>query len=249
MAAPARKAPGSTVRGPRRSPVRSPVQDGIVQSIADAIADRRLPPGTKLTEERLTQIFGVSRARIRAALAALAQIGVVELRPNRGAYVARPSVREAREVFEARRIVERGLLDRLTRSGPLPAEALARLRAHLALEKAAEAAGNRAASIRLSGDFHLLLADLAGNGTLAAFLDTLVRQSSLAIAALEVRPATDCAAHEHEAIVEALATGHADRATDLMIEHLGAVEDRLAPDAAVPDVDLFAVFGRAGLAG
>ncbi|MBP2296559.1 GntR family transcriptional regulator [Azospirillum rugosum] len=215
----------------------------IVQSIMDAIADRRLPPGTKLTEERLAQIFGVSRARIRSALSALAQVGLVELRPNRGAYVARPSADEAREVFEARRIVERGLLERLTRNGPLPPGALARLRAHLAQERAAEAANDRASTIRLSGDFHLLLADLAGNGTLAGFLDSLVRQSSLAIAALEARPATDCSAHEHEAIVDALATADGTAANRLMTEHLEAIENRLAPDARAPDVDLFAVFG------
>ncbi|AWK89813.1 GntR family transcriptional regulator (plasmid) [Azospirillum thermophilum] len=242
MAATGRKAREGTTGGPRGAQAH----DRIVQSVVDAIADRRLPPGTKLTEERLAQIFGVSRARIRTALSALAQIGVVELRPNRGAFVARPSAREAREVFEARRIVERGLLDRLAGAGPLPADAVARLRAHLAKEKAAAAADDRVAMIRLSGDFHLLLADLAGNGTLATFLDSLVRQSSLAIAALEVRQSPDCAAHEHQAIVEALAAGEGERAMHLMMEHLGAVEDRLAPDPGVPEVDLFAVFGRLG---
>ena len=240
MAANGRKTRVNTARAPRDAQRH----EHIVQSIMDAIADRRLPPGTKLTEERLAQIFGVSRARVRSALAALAQVGLVELRPNRGAYVARPSVREAREVFEARRIVESGLLDRLTRGGPLATGVLARLRAHLAQEKAAEAANDRAAIIRLSGDFHLLLADLAGNRTLSGFLDSLVRQSSLALAALESRPATDCSAHEHEAIVDALAAADRERANRLMMEHLEAVEGRLAPESGDPDVNLFAVFGQ-----
>lgn len=226
-----------------REPNGAQRHERIVPSIMDAIADRRLPPGTKLTEERLAHIFGVSRARIRTALSALAQAGLVELRPNRGAYVACPSADEAREVFEARRIVERGLLDRLIRGGSLPPDALARLRAHLAQERAAEAANDRAASIRLSGEFHLLLADLAGNGTLGAFLGSLVRQSSLAIAALEVRPAADCSAHEHQAIVDALAVADGAAANRLMTEHLEAIESRLAPDSRAPDVDLFAAFG------
>ena len=80
--------------------------DAIYERIWMAIVDRSLPPGTKLTEDRLGELFGVSRTRIRQVLFQLAYEGVVTLEPNRGAFVAQPSVRDAREVFEARRVIE-----------------------------------------------------------------------------------------------------------------------------------------------
>lgn len=76
--------------------------------------DSRTTPGTRyqVSEEALGEIFGVSH-RIRRALSRLAHEGVVLLRPNRGAVVANPSVEEARQVFLARRLVERAI----TRAG------------------------------------------------------------------------------------------------------------------------------------
>ncbi|MGQ9371593.1 GntR family transcriptional regulator [Azospirillum sp. ST 5-10] len=240
------KAPRERATRSAGTPPRPDMQEAIARRIADAIADRRLPPGTKLTEERLAAIFGVSRARVRSALGLLSERGIVTLRPNRGAFVASPSVAEAREVFEARRVVERGLVARLTRSGGLAPAATVRLRVHLEKEGAAEAAGDRKAMIRLSGEFHLLLADLAGNGTLAVFLDALVRRSSLAIAAYESRPMPGCSADEHRRIVDALVAGDTAGAQALMEGHLAEIEARLALDAAVAnDIDLQAVFGAA----
>ena len=86
---------------------RSGTQDDIVYAhIFEAILEQRLAPGTKLSEEALGEIFGVSRTIIRRALSRLAHESVVLLRPNRGAVVASPSVEEARQVFMARRLVE-----------------------------------------------------------------------------------------------------------------------------------------------
>lgn len=241
MSGPMMTAIPGRVRPAARPPRRVDAQERMARSIADAIADRRLPPGTKLTEERLAAIFGVSRARVRSVLSSLAQVGIVTLRPNRGAYVAQPTAREAREVFEARRIVERGIVERLARS--VPRDAVDRLNRHIAEERKAAAAGDRAGLIRLSGDFHLLLGELAGNATLAEFLDALIRRSSLAIAAGPAAAGADCSSHEHHDIVEALVGGDAERAVRLMTEHLAAVEARLALGDEAPKIDLDAVFG------
>src|ERR1700712_3347789 len=78
----------------------------IYQRIAAAIFEQRLPPGTKLTEDKLGGIFGVSRTIVRNALLRLAHERIVEVRPNRSAVVASPTREEAQHVFEARRIVE-----------------------------------------------------------------------------------------------------------------------------------------------
>lgn len=212
----------------------------IFDTIADAIAGRRLPPGTKLTEEQLASTFGVSRARIRRVLLLLSQERIVTLKPNRGAYVARPTPQEAREVFAARRLIEDDMAARFAALPPAARAAAARrLTAHVERERAAAAAGDRSASIRLSGEFHQLVGTLAGNAVLAELLEPLIARSSLAIAAYQPPSAEDCAPDEHAAIIAALQDGDATLARRLMAEHLEEVEHKLVLDgAADPAIDL-----------
>ncbi|MBP2300776.1 GntR family transcriptional regulator [Azospirillum picis] len=231
---------------PSRRPAhgRSSAEARIVRSIGEAIADRRLPPGTKLTEESLAEAFGVSRERVRKVLLLLAQRRVVTLVPNRGAFVAKPTPKEAREVFEARRVIERAIMERLQSFPlPLPPEMLDRLREHGALEDEAERAADRKAMIRLSGQFHLLLADFAGNATLAAILADLIDRSGLAIAAFERRSAHTCSAEDHRRLIAVLAGTAPGEAAALMTRHLDSVEAQLDldPKADLP-IDVRAVF-------
>ena len=71
----------------------------IVESVTTAIVERRLLPGTKLAEQQIADIFGVSRTVVRQALNQLSRDHLVVLEPARGAFVATPSVDEARQVF------------------------------------------------------------------------------------------------------------------------------------------------------
>src|SRR5687768_18259262 len=90
-------------------------EDRVFNAILDAVLDHRLPPGTKLKERELAEIFGVSRAAVRAALTRLGHSLLVELRPNRGAVIANPSPDETQDLFEARRVIETATLQRLAR--------------------------------------------------------------------------------------------------------------------------------------
>ncbi|WP_207459045.1 GntR family transcriptional regulator [Azospirillum sp. SYSU D00513] len=203
-------------------------EERIHRSIADAIADRRLPPGTRLVEEQLAELFGVSRARIRKVLLMLAQSRLVTLERNRGAMVAVPSAREAREVFHARRLIEEEIVRLLTaEGGGLAPDAAQRLRRHLDREAAALASGDRAATVRLTGEFHQLLATVSGHAVFGEILDSLIRQSSLAIAVFETPAAPSCTADEHRMIVEALERGDGDGARRLLLDHLHEIEQRL----------------------
>ena len=80
--------------------------DAVILDLERAIHEHRLPPGTKLGEDELGDAYGISRTIVRAALLALSHRHLVELKRNRGAFVAQPSIREAREVFEARALLE-----------------------------------------------------------------------------------------------------------------------------------------------
>ena len=220
-----------------------PADERIYRELSDAIVAHRLPPGTSLPEDTLASAFGVSRTVVRKALLRLGHEKLVDLRPNRGAMVARPSVEEARAVFEARRVVEAAIVDAAAERASEPA--LGELRAHLAREHEAEQAGDRHALIRLSGDFHRSLATLAGNDVLAAFVAELVSRSSLILALYQRRSGHSCAHEDHAGVLDALARRDAAAAKAHMAAHLTAVEQLLdLGDAAAP-VDLHALFATA----
>src|SRR6478609_12070490 len=81
----------------------------IRDNLRNAIIDRRLAPGTKLSEGEVGTLFDVSRTVARAALQMLSFEGLVRTERNRGAFVANPSPEEARQVFASRRLIEPAL--------------------------------------------------------------------------------------------------------------------------------------------
>lgn len=212
-------------------------EDAIYRRLLAAIFEHRLPPGTKLGEDRLAGIFGVSRARIRRVLPRLAHERLVTLEPNRGAFVAKPTVDEARDIFEARRLIEPGIVSRFIevagRTG------VTRLRQHVQAERRARAAGDKQAIVRLSGEFHVLMADIAGNAMLARTMRELTLLTCLIIALYDAPAVPHCRSDEHGEIVDAIAAGDHARAVRLMVEHLDHVEDGLNLDAEQPvELDL-----------
>lgn len=219
---------------------RENAHDDIYEKIYVAILEHRLHPGTKLVEERLADIFGVSRARIREVLARLAHEQIVELYPQRGAYVAKPSIDQALDVFEARRLIEPAVLRRLIES--LTPEKLARLRQHQELELDARRRDDKRAVIRLSGEFHSLAAELAGNSALARNMRELSMLTCLMIFLYDAPTATSCRADEHSKIIEAIAKRDPARAERLMLEHLDHIESSMNLSSATEQVDLEAIF-------
>ena len=73
--------------------------EAMYRGLHAAIYELRLPPGTRLPEDVLSNTYGVSRTLVRKVLQRMAMEGLVEIRRNRGAQVAEPSADEAREVF------------------------------------------------------------------------------------------------------------------------------------------------------
>lgn len=219
---------------------RENANDEIYERIYVAILEHRLHPGTKLVEERLAEIFGASRARVREVLARLAHEQIVELYPQRGAYVARPSIEQAHDVFEARRLIEPALLRRLIET--LTPERVVRLRQHQELEVDARRRDDKRAIVRLSGEFHTLLAELAGNAALARSMRELCTLTCLIIFLYDAPTATSCRADEHSQLIEAIARRDVPRAEKLMLEHLSHIEGSLKLDNTTEEVDLAAIF-------
>jgi len=211
--------------------------DAIVARIAEAIAAQKLPPGAKLGEEALGDIFGVSRTKVRQALFQLAGDKLITLIPGRGAFVTQPSVRESKEVFEARRVIEGAIVARFVEvASPKDIEML---REHIAEEARAISGGSAQSRNRLLGDFHTVMAEVAGNAVLAEVVSELVARTSLITLFYQNTRGANDSAEEHRQLLSALEKRDTKRAVTLMSEHLSNVEKGLVlrEDApAAPDL-------------
>ncbi len=219
---------------------RAASDDAIVERIVGAVMEHKLPPGAKLAENALCEAFNVNRTQIRRILVVLGERGVVTLHPNRGAFVWSPSAEEAREVFAARRVVERAGVE--SAAATIDARGLKRLREIVAAGEAAAERDDARDAIRLSGEFHIQIAEIAGNAVLTRFLEDLVARTSLIIAFYGARTHT-CSDSDHEDLIEALAAREVARAGELMERHLRRIEEGLdIREAAERPLDIREVF-------
>ncbi len=192
--------------------------EDIVLRLTEAVHEHRVLPGMKLSEDEVGEVFGVSRTIVRQALRTMAHEGLVAIERNRGAFVAKPSVKEAREVFEARALLEpqtaRAAAERAT-----PDDVM-KLEAHIAEEHRALAEGQAGLALKLSGTFHVEIARIADHQTIEAFIQQLVSRSSLVIALYWQRRNALCESHAHHALLDAFRRNDAEAAEDLMKGHL-----------------------------
>ena len=192
--------------------------EDIVSHLTEAVHEHRVQPGMKLSEDEVGDIFGVSRTVVRQALRTMAHGGLVSIERNRGAFVAKPSLKEAREVFEARALLE----PRTARAAAERARAadIALLEAHIENEHAALAQDEAGLALKLSGEFHCEIARIADQDTIEGFVRQLVSRSSLVIALYWRRRNALCESHAHHALLDAFRQGDGDAAEELMKGHL-----------------------------
>jgi DNA-binding GntR family transcriptional regulator len=213
----------------------------IYDAVFNAVMSQRLPPGTKLTEAHFCELFKVSRTIVRKALQRLAHAHIVELKPNHGATIASPTPEETREIFAARRGIEAAII-------PLAIERankaqIARLRKMAKDEHAAYESGDRATWISMSGEFHIALAELAGNSVLQRFLAELVSRCSLIIALYEAPGSVACSHDEHDRLIDVIASGDVALSLKMMEQHLLAIEAKLNLNDEEDKIDLAEILG------
>jgi DNA-binding GntR family transcriptional regulator len=208
----------------------------MVHAITTAIVERRLMPGTKLAEQQIADIFKVSRTLVRQALNQLSRDRLVTLEPARGAFVAQPSVDEARQVFEVRKMLEASMLRQLC--ARITDGQVAELRAHLKAERSAVTRTDVPGRTRLLADFHVVLARMLGNEVLAQMLTDLLSRSSLISLMYQSSHSAEHSQQEHVAIVDALERRDARAAVKLVEQHLGNVERNLRLNPRASDLAL-----------
>ena len=190
----------------------------IIEQLSEAVNEHRLKPGAKLREDEVSEVFGVSRTIVRQALRAMAFDGLLTIEKNRGAFVSKPTLKEAREVFQARALLEpstaRAAAERTT-----PAD-IALLEGHIKEEHEALDRDQSGLALKLSGEFHLIIARIADQQTIEQFLRQLISRSSLVIACYWKRRNALCESSAHHNLVEALRNNDGPAAEDFMKGHL-----------------------------
>jgi len=215
-------------------------EDDVLRSIEQAVIDNRLAPGTKLKEVQLAEVFNVKRGTIRKVLARLAHSRLVEQLPNRGASVAKPSVKEGQDLFAARRAIEAANLKTLAASISEPQ--VKQLRQLLIKEQVAYQQIDLQTALSLSVEFHRLIANLAGNSVMTEFLNDIIRRTPLVILThLGSKAQNRCRNQEHAAIVDAIAAGDGETAVAIMEQHLLHIENQIEDKVETPKLDLAAI--------
>ncbi|WP_035713207.1 GntR family transcriptional regulator [Azorhizobium doebereinerae] len=195
----------------------------IYRALRRAILEQALEPGTKLPEDTIGEQFGASRTVVRRALEQLSSEELVDIRPNRGAAVAKPTPAEARDLFSVRQDIEQLVVRRVC--GKLTPEHVARLEEQIANEERAQQEG-RQDYIRYAAEFHVILAEMTGSPLLHRYMRLLVGRSALVLG-LYGRPQwSNCSVHEHRDLLRALVEGDLERVSGMMHTHLDAVLSR-----------------------
>jgi DNA-binding GntR family transcriptional regulator len=185
------------------------------------ILTTRMLPGATLSEAMLAQQLELGKAPIRAALARLAEEGLIQAVPRRGWVVSLVTIRDIHEVFGLRLLLEPEAA-RMA-AGRVDAELLRRLDSICACGYQLEDEDSTHAFLQANKAFHVTLAELSGNGRLARQIDRLLDESTRMLTlGLARRDRTGEMAHEHHSLIEALALGHADDAAAIMREQVGA---------------------------
>lgn len=212
--------------------------ESIAQDIATAIVEKRLPPGTWLREEALGRVYSVSRTKIRAALLMLSKDKLIEMIPDKGAFVCQPTVQEAREVFAVRRILESEVV-RLFIAHARPRDYQV-LEQHIRFERTALRQTTTTGTVRekVLGDFHVALAEGTGNKTLAELVRELVARSSLIAMLYHSSNDPHCSSDEHSDFLRICRKGDVEGAVACMTGHLERIEASLELGTEKPDRQL-----------
>ena len=204
----------------------------ISDRILEAVMASKLAPGSRLGEQQLAMLFDCSRTIVREALTRLAARGIVTVSSRRGWYVIEPSQDEAREAFEARRVIEMGLIRCTT---DVSKAAVKQLKNHLSREKAAIRGNDVGLRSFLLGDFHVCLAECLGNSLLADTLRDFTARTTLIAMLYQSSHDAAQSCSEHVKIVEALEKGDWVQAEKLMQAHIGSVQSTLKLQPASGD--------------
>lgn len=197
-----------------------PLRTVVANALRDAILDGSLMPGDSLVEKTIAEELEISRAPVREAIRMLAEEGLVESVPYKGSRVRSLSRRDVREVYAIRGLLERFALELVLKEGPADMSELEA--ACMEMERAATVGDARALN-EADERLHRSLIEMADHEllvTLWSQIELRARQI-LALRNDQIGDLTTVAVN-HRSIVTAIAAGDADRAKQLIEEHVAS---------------------------
>jgi len=197
----------------------------VVDALTQAIGQHKLRPGTRLIEAQIVESLQANRNHVQAALQRMSSQGIVQIEPNYGAMVARPTAKQAQEIFFARNMVECAIISCITPSKM--AHFAEEIEQQQYNEHSSLLSQNHRDIVHQLGEFHALMSRIAGNDVLRDILNNLMVMSSLIMMLYQKDISTHCQCDEHKQILAALASGDCDRAQLLMRDHLEALQQQL----------------------
>ncbi len=198
------------------------------------ILGNRLRPGTKLTHRMLAENLGVSRTPVRESLERLYQEGYVKRVQNRGYFVAEMDTQEVSELYQTREALELYALQQVLVTG-ISAQSLKAIQAINARYRTLCQQNLSRERLMVDREFHLALADLAGNGflsrTLAGIFDRLIlkRRVEGYHDTRGLKPHDD-----HVRLLAALGKGDAAMAQRILRDHISSACTRLTEYLQAP---------------
>ncbi|HWK71544.1 GntR family transcriptional regulator [Pollutimonas sp. M17] len=203
----------------------SSLADLAYQRIEAIILSGKLQGGERLNDSKLAKAFSISRGPVRSALARLADAGLVELIPYRGAFVRRIDLDDVMEIYDVRAAVERAGV--LAASRNMTPEILERLAAYAADMDQSVGSGDREAYFKTNLAFHQLLHQTSGNSRLLELYERYTREQTLFRHFSLVTAGIEESNREHQRIVRALQAGDAQTAAHEMEAHVLSAKNRL----------------------
>lgn len=197
----------------------------IYKKIKQAILQRKLFPNMQLVEKEIANSFGVSRTPVRNVLRRLSYERLVKIIENKGAFVTCSSKEEAKEVFEMRRILEAEAVRKACR---LYNKEQIRELENLVQEELREIEqGEYIEALQMSGDFHLKIAEMAGNSYFYQYLEDLISLTYVIISIYGRGKERNGACCNHLEIFHAIKQRDEDLAVKLTVDHLKEIESNL----------------------
>lgn len=209
----------------------------VFDALRQAIIELNLRPGHLLSEAEVAKQMGVSRQPVREAFIKLAEVGLVEIRPQRGTFVLMISRKEVVNAQFVREAVEVALTRRVAKE--IEPRDVARLRDNIQRQSAAAAANDQAAFLHLDEDFHHLLALSVDCEHAWWFLENIkVQLDRVRYLSLPNTTPPERLLEQHTRIAEAIFAHDADAAEKAMRAHISEILTSL-PEIADKHSELF----------
>lgn len=194
----------------------------VYQKLREAILNRRISPGQQLIEDSISKAFNTSRTPVRNALRALHDEGLVDIFPNKGAFVVDPTQDEILSAYFMREELE--IISWKSICGKLVKENFDDLKLIVENESNAVRNGDFSEYLEYNKLFHLYPANFLNNVFLEEFLSKMINQINVYLALYDVffdRSLEDIRSmSDHKAIVIALENSDVEQLLRIVSGHI-----------------------------